>query len=153
MGVLVLSITLFLCCPTSCYRKHKADTVPVSDITKTTPTPTTRSIPKHPSTCLRVKEYVQIDTPEGCEPYTLRIPICKGTCLTETFIVSEPPYVQQDSQCCSAANYTIRKRTLRDVVCHREGRRVLETHVVNLGIPDINRCGCMSTAPIFNIGS
>ena len=163
MGVLVLSITLFLCCPTSCYRKHKTDTLPVSDITKTTPTPqnttetvpvshitkttatpTRPSIPKPRPTCIRVKENVKIDTPEGCEPYTLRIPICKGTCLTETYIVSEPPYVKQDSQCCSALKkkYTIRKRTLRGVVCYREGRIVLETHVVHIGIPNINGCGC-----------
>ena len=141
MSILLLSITLFLLCPTNCYGQNTTETVPVSHITKT--------LPVTESSCYRTKKFVDIETGDGCEPYKLKIPVCTGACDGETRIVSGPPHSVRDCRCCSSRRHSVRKRTLHNVVCHRNGNKeILPEVVVYLAIPDlVDGCGCIYCRP------
>ena len=90
----------------------------------------------------RVKEYctrerMSIEIPyEDCNSTTIKIPLCKGMCGSQTKIKASPPYAQQICQCCTSSSHRVR---IRRLWFDCKGQQVLN----KVYLPITEKCSCI----------
>ena len=93
------------------------------------------------SVCLYEKRYIVVEHPrlKGCEPITIEVGACHGSCRSYSIVQILPPYRQTECNCCGPTAHVL-KRTKLYFKCEGHAKpveqKILYPHI------EEDQCGC-----------